>query len=255
MAWNPDQYNRFKTERFAPFYDLLQLIDVSADLNVIDLGCGTGELTSKLAEILPNANVLGVDSSEEMLAQSTTFVKPQLKFEQRTIEAQLNTGQKWDLVFSNAALQWVDDHEALLSKIIASIKAGGQLIVQIPSQNENLLNKMLNTLVAEEPYCAALGSWSRTSPVLTTDTYAQIVFENGGKEINIYEKIYPLVVANSEELFNWIAGTTLIPYIEKLNGQIKEDFVAEFKKRIHEQFIKTPILYPFKRIIIAAKFE
>lgn len=254
MAWNPDQYNRFKTERFAPFYDLLQLIHVSENLDVIDLGCGTGELTSKLAKILPNAKVLGIDSSAEMLAKSAEFANPQLRFEQRSIEEQLAIDQKWDLVCSNAAIQWVDDHEVLLPKMISLIRPGGQLIVQIPSQNDNLLNRMLNALVAETPYRTALNNWSRTSPVLSTEAYAQLIFENGGKNINIYEKIYPLVVADPEELFNWIAGTALLPYVERLDEKVKEDFITEFKKRISERFTKRPILYPFKRILMGTTF-
>ena len=254
MAWNPDQYNQFKTERFAPFYDLLQLIEVKSGLEVVDLGCGTGELTHKLAEVLPDAKVLGIDSSAEMLDKAKAYANDKLRFEQNTIEAQLDTAKKWDLVFSNAAIQWVDDHEKLIPKLISTIKAGGQLLVQLPSQTENLLNKMLNVLVAEEPYCTALNNWSRPSPVLSTESYAQLVFEQGGKDINIYEKIYPIVVADPDALYEFIAGTALLPYIERLEGEVKADFVAEFKKRIRDKFVKTPILYPFKRIIISAKF-
>lgn len=254
MAWNPDQYNQFKTERYAPFYDLLQLIEIKAGLDVIDLGCGTGELTSKLAEVLPGAKVLGVDSSAEMLDKAKAYANERLQFEQNTIEAQLDTAKQWDLVFSNAAIQWVDDHEKLIPKIISSIKVGGQMVIQLPSQTENLLNKMLNVLVAEEPCRTALNNWSRPSPVLGTEIYAQLVFEHGGKDINICEKIYPIVVADPDELYQFIAGTALLPYIEKLEGSIKSDFVNEFKKRIRERFVKTPILYPFKRIIISAKF-
>lgn len=255
MAWNPDQYNRFKTERFAPFDDLVQLIEPRDGLKVIDLGCGTGELTSKLADFLPNANLLGIDSSAEMLAKAELFASQRLKFEQRSIEAQLATGEKWDLIFSNAAIQWVDDHENLFVKIIAMLQPKGQLIVQMPSQTENLLNRMLNTLVAEEPYVSALNHWNRPSPVLSTEAYAQLLFEQGGREINIFEKIYPVIVTDPDELYNWIAGTALIPYIEKLEEKSKAAFVNEFKERIRKHFVKRPILYPFKRILMAAKFD
>ncbi len=254
MAWNPDQYNQFKAERYAPFYDLLQLIEIKTGLDVVDLGCGTGELTHQLAEVLPDANILGIDSSAEMLDKAKAYANQRLRFEQKTIEAQLDTAKLWDLVFSNAAIQWVDDHEKLIPKIISCIKAGGQMVIQLPSQTENLLNKMLNVLVAEEPYVTALNNWSKPSPVLSTESYAQLVFEQGGKDINIYEKIYPIVVDDPDALYEFIAGTALLPYIEKLDGEVKADFVNEFKERIRKRFVKTPILYPFKRIIISAKF-
>lgn len=108
MAWNPDQYNQFKAERYAPFYDLLQLIEIKTGLDVVDLGCGTGELTHQLAEVLPDANILGINSSAEMLDKAKAYANQRLRFEQKTIEAQLDTAKLWDLVFSNAAIQWVN---------------------------------------------------------------------------------------------------------------------------------------------------
>lgn len=254
MAWNPQKYNKFKTERFAPFYDLQALIEVKTGIEVIDLGCGTGELTGKLADYLPDAQVTGIDSSAEMLNDASAFSRQNLQFKQTTIEDQLNTGQKWDLVFSNAAIQWVEDHETLLPRIIQTIKPQGQLAIQIPAQNTNALNQILFELAQEQPYSNSLKDWKRISPVLGTHDYAQLLFENGSKSMTVYEKIYPLVAADTNELFEWISGTALIPYLERLQGKIKEDFLAEFKKRIDQRFPKKPVLYPFKRIIIEAKF-
>lgn len=254
MAWNPEKYDEFKSERFAPFYDLISLIDIKPAMDVIDLGCGTGELTGKLAARLPNAHILGIDSSAEMLSKADLFRTENLSFEQKTIEEQIATGQKWDLVFSNAAIQWVEDHQALLPEIISTLKPDGQLAIQIPSQKSNVLNQILAELVQEEPYKNALNGWTRNSPVLETDDYAQIFFENGSKEMTIFEKIYPLIVPHTDELFQWISGTALIPYLEKMTGEIEDHFVSEFKSRIDQRFLKTPILYSFKRIILRAKF-
>ena len=87
MPWDPKQYLKFQSERFAPFDDLFAMIDVRPGLRVIDLGCGTGELTARLAERLPDSDVLGADASAEMLAQSQPLARPGLRFEQRTIES------------------------------------------------------------------------------------------------------------------------------------------------------------------------
>lgn len=254
MAWNPEKYDEFKSERFAPFYDLISLINIKPAMDIIDLGSGTGELTGKLAAKFPGARILGIDSSAEMLSKAAAFVTENLRFEQKTIEEQIATDQKWDLIFSNAAIQWVENHQVLLLKIISTLKPNGQVAIQIPSQKSNVLNQILAELVQEEPYKNALNGWVRDSPVLETDDYAQIFFENGSKEMTIYEKIYPLIVAHTDELFQWISGTALIPYLEKLTGEIKDNLITEFKSRIDQRFLKTPILYPFKRIILQAKF-
>jgi trans-aconitate 2-methyltransferase len=254
MAWNPGTYNKFKTERFAPFYDLLALIKVKAAMNVIDLGCGTGELTRKLADMLPGSTILGIDSSREMLHDSKAFENQQVSFECTSIEEQLSTDEKWDLVFSNAAIQWVDNHEKLLPKIISTIKANGQLVIQIPAQHHNVSNIMLNGLAGEEPFGTILQNWKRDSPVLDIDTYAKIFFENGSKSITAYEKIYPLVLQDADALFDWVSGTALIPYTEKLEGKNRQDFIHEYRKRLQSKFEKSPVFYPFKRIILEATF-
>lgn len=254
MAWNPDIYNKFKSERFAPFYDCLNLIEIKQGITVIDLGCGTGELTRKLADALPESKVLGIDSSEEMLNQSKAFENEQVQFELRSIEEQVNEATKYDLVFSNAAIQWVYNHEELLPKIIAQIESGGQLVIQLPDQKQNLSNLILDELATQEPFALALQNWNRNSPVLDMERYAQLLFENGGEQITVLEKIYPLILKDSDALFDWVSGTALIPYTERLSGEIKEQFIDAYKERLKTRFPKSPVFYPFKRIIMAAKF-
>ena len=254
MAWNPDTYNKFKSERFTPFYELLALLKVKADLQVIDLGCGTGELTRKLADALPTSTVLGIDSSREMLNDSTEFKNDQLNFEKRSIEEQVDMNSRWDVVFSNAAIQWVADHETLLPKIISTIKPNGQLLIQMPDQQQNISNILLNQLADQDPFETILKGWKRSSPVLPIDDYARILFENGAKSMNVFEKIYPLVLQNSDALFDWVSGTALIPYAEKLEGQDKQHFIERYKKLLNNHFQKTPVFYPFKRILIEAGF-
>lgn len=254
MAWNPNIYNQFKTERYAPFYDLLSLIEIKPNLEVIDLGSGTGELTSMLAEKLPNATVLGVDSSSEMLSEAKVFVNNLLSFKKSSIEEQLATSQKWDLIFSNAAIQWVDNHHELFPKIINLLNPNGQLAIQMPSQNENVLNQLLDELVQEQPYKAHLKAYHRISPVLKTDAYAQILFECGAKSMTVFEKIYPIIGQSFIDLYDFISGSALPPYLEKLQGEVKENFITEYKRRIKSAFPESPTLYPFKRIIIEAKF-
>lgn len=254
MAWNPDIYNQFKTERSAPFDDLLALLNVRPGLEVLDLGCGTGELTAKLAGALPDSDVLGVDSSEEMLGKSQKTDRGALDFECISIEKQLEKPQQWDVVLSNAALQWVPDHEKLFPQIITKIKPGGQLLVQMPAQHHNLTNQLLDELGKREPYAAAYQGWNRASPVLEIDWYAEILFENGSKSMQVFEKIYPLVLDDVDALLTWVSGTALIPYLERLPEPLKDRFRDDYKALLTRHFSKTPVFYPFKRILIAGQF-
>jgi trans-aconitate 2-methyltransferase len=254
MAWNPSTYNQFKEERFLPFYDLLSLLDIKPDQKILDLGCGTGELTRKLADALPGSTALGIDSSEQMLEEASAFASDSVSFDQRTIQEMSEREEKWDIIFSNAALQWADGHEGLFPKIIGQLHPNGQLLVQMPAQQHNLSNKLLNELAAREPYKSHLNGWTRKSPVLDIEHYARILFENGGTNIIIFEKVYPLILPDPEALFTWVSGTALIPYKERLHGGIQQQFIEEYKLLLGKHFTGTPVFYAFKRILMKATF-
>nr|WP_295930665.1 methyltransferase domain-containing protein [uncultured Dyadobacter sp.] len=255
MAWNPQIYDQFKTERSAPFFDLLAMLERKSVSDAVDLGCGTGELTQHLATALAGANVLGVDASREMLEKSAAFVTDRLSFECISIENLLARAQQWDVVFSNAAIQWVPDHKVLFPKLIAAVRPGGQLLAQMPNQHENISNRLLHELAGLEPYATALQGWNRISPVLGIEGYAELLFENGGKSIQVFEKIYPLVLPDVDALLEWVSGTALIPYLERLGEEMHDRFVQDYKSLLLTHFAKTPVFYPFRRILIAATFE
>lgn len=223
-------------------------------MKVIDLGCGTGEHTKAIAATLKDADVSGIDSSPEMLANAVSMENNQLHFYLRSIEEQLHLNEKYDLVFSNAAIQWVPDHENLLPKIIARLNDGGQLAIQMPAQQYNITNIILNELAAELPYQSALQDFLRISPVLDTERYASIFFENRAASMTVFEKIYPLILTDTEALYNWVSGTALIPYLEKLNADIKQDFISSYKKKLKKYFTGVPVFYPFKRILLHGQF-
>jgi len=252
MTWDPKKYNEFKEERSKPFHDLTSHIIDKPNLKVIDLGCGTGELTQKLYQKLTNPFVLGIDNSTEMLAKTQT--QENLEFKDKTILEQIADETKWDLIFSNAALQWIDNHYELFPKIISRINSGGQMAVQMPQQNENILNKILFQLVQEKPFASYLKNWTRPSPVLTLDEYAKILFENGGTDLVLYEKVYPIISTKKDDFFEFISGSALTVYQERLNEQEFTALTTEFKKRIDAYFPSVPSIYAFRRLIIYAKF-
>ncbi|MFG4004078.1 methyltransferase domain-containing protein [Flavobacterium aquidurense] len=250
MPWNPEIYNKFKNIRYQPFYDLIDFIKPVNGMKAIDLGCGTGEQTAILADKFKEADFLGVDSSAEMLEQSKALESDNLHFRKATTEETLASGEKWDLIFSNAALQWSNDHETLFTALIDLVNPKGQFAVQMPVQPENKLNVILAELVEEEPFKSYLKGYKRDSPVLSIDEYAQILFDGGLEDIQILQKVYPIIANDHETLYNFISGSALIPYIERLDGYEQELFIKTYKERIAAYFPKLPAIYSFKRLLL-----
>lgn len=250
MPWNPDVYNQFKNIRFQPFFDLSDLMADEKDMKAIDLGCGTGEQTAILAEKFPQSVFTGIDSSPEMLAKAGNLRHERLYFRQMTTEEVLESGETWDLIFSNAALQWSDHHQELFPKLISKLNPGGQMAVQMPYQPGNLLNRILSDLASEEPFSTQLNGWNLHSPVLTLDDYVQILFDHGLKDLNVFQKVYPIIAEDHDTLFNFISGSALIPYLERLDEDQQNVFTTEFKRRIAAAFPKLPAVYSFKRILM-----
>lgn len=252
MPWNPDVYNQFKEKRSAPFHDLISHIHAAPGLRMIDLGCGTGELTKVLADKFPESQVLGIDSSAEMLAKAPQ--QDNISFAQRSVDEQIALPDKWDVIVANASLQWVEDHAVLFPRIISKLLPGGQLAVQMPSQPENVLNQLLYKLVHESPFYDVLKDDIRHSPVLSLDDYTTLLFGNAAREVLVYQKVYPIVAQSIETLYEFISGSALVPYMEKLQEPLQSDFVRVFKERIAQYYPTSPMVYAFKRIILVARF-
>jgi trans-aconitate 2-methyltransferase len=216
----------------------------------IDIGCGTGEQTHILSENFPDANFLGIDSSAEMLEETSEFENERLNFKQQTIEELYSSNEKLDLIFSNAALQWSDDHKKLFPKLLSLLSENGQFAVQMPVQAENALNQILFQLASEEPYKTQLQDWNRVSPVLSLDEYTKMMFDAGLKDLNIVVKVYPIIAEDADQLFKFISGSALIQYLEILNEEYQKNFIDEYKKRIAEKFVQFPAIYAFKRMLM-----
>jgi trans-aconitate 2-methyltransferase len=249
MPWNPERYHQFQQERSAPFDDLLRLVKRREGLRVIDLGCGTGELTRRLADALSGSDVLGLDSSPDMLAKAVPHARPGVHFELGSIEAVIGA---WDVIFSNAAIHWVDNHRALIPRLFGLLRPGGQLVVQIPSNFSHPTHRLIVELASEEPFAQALGGWNRIIPVLSIEEYAELLYAQGGEEITVFEKIYPHVLQDADALVDWTSGTALVPYFERLSRELRERFLARYRQKLRERFPGSPVFYPFRRILFAA---
>ncbi len=249
MPWDPNQYHKFQAERSAPFFDLLLLVEVRPKLKVVDLGCGTGELTRQLADSLPDSIVTGLDSSVQMLEKAASFLSPNLRFEQGD-QSQL-TGE-WNLIFSNAALQWSENHAELIPYLYRRLKAGGQIAVQVPSNHNHISHQIYRETASEEPFKSILKGFQRYAPILSIDDYARLFFDCGAESILVFEKVYAHVLEDSDAVVEWISGTALVPYFERL-GEHKEEFVEVIRRRMRAAMSESPVFYPFRRTLFSAR--
>jgi len=249
MPWDPTQYHKFQAERSAPFFDLLELVEVRPQLKVVDLGCGTGELTRQLADALPISNVTGIDNSPQMLDKAASHAGPNLHFEQGD-QSQL-TGE-WDLIFSNAALHWTENHSELIPRLYERLTPGGQIAVQVPSNHNHISHQIYRETASEEMFKFILNGFQRYAPVLSIDDYARILFKSGAEKIVVFEKVYAHILENSDAVVEWISGTALVPYFERL-GEYKDEFVKAVREKMHAAMPDSPVFYPFRRIFFSAR--
>ena len=252
-TWDPAQYDKFQREREQPFFDLLALVRPAPGMRVVDLGCGTGKLTQVLHEQLAALETVGIDRSASMLAgASDGAAPPGLRFEVGTIEsfATQEPATRWDLIFSNAALHWVDGHERLIERFATALASSGQLAFQVPAQHDTMTHRLAEELTTVEPFKSALGSWRRSQPVLTPEAYARLLYRYGFSDPKVRLIVYPHVLASREDVVEWVKGTMLTEYKRQLPGDLYERFVEEYRGRLLARLEDArPFFYPFKRIL------
>jgi len=252
MPWDPAQYEKFKREREQPFEDLVALGDFRPGQTIVDLGCGTGELTARLAARSPQSNTTGVDSSATMLEKARKLARPGLAFEQGSIE-EWAPAKPVDVLFSHAALQWVDDHGPLFRRLAGQLAPGGQLLVQMPSNHGHVSHELMRGLAGETRWQGKLGGFLRSSPVLTIDRYAEMLHAAGLERPTVIERVYGHVLPDADAVLEWMKGTALVPYLERLGTDEAARFLGELTPRFREAMPAKPYYFAFRRTLIAAR--
>jgi trans-aconitate 2-methyltransferase len=249
-TWDPTQYERFSDERSAPFFDLLGLVEPCRGGRVVDLGCGTGELTRALHERTGASATLGIDSSEAMLARSKSHAGSGLSFELKDI-AHWVPAKLVDLVFSNAALHWVDDHHELFARLTAALRSGGQLAVQMPANHDHASHLVAERVASEEPFREALGGYIRRSPVLPAELYAVLLDRLGYVSQHVRVQVYLHVLSEPGAVVDWVKGTLLTDYKRRLPDALYEDFVASYRELLLTELgDDRPFHFTFKRLLL-----
>ena len=249
-TWNPDQYERFKAQRRQPFDDLLGLVRAVPGGRVVDLGCGTGELTAELHRSVGAAETVGVDSSTAMISRASPFAGSGVRFEAGAIESFPPAGETYDVVFANAALQWVPGHRVLLPRLAGALRPGGQLAVQVPA-NFDHPSHTVALAVGREFGAAPAHS---TEAVLAPEEYAAILHSLGFAEQRVRLEVYGHPMASSADVVEWVKGTLLTDYERQLGPDRFASFLEEYRSRLLAVLGDGPYFYAFKRILFWAQF-
>jgi len=252
-TWDPAQYERFARERSARFFDLLALVEPCPGGRVADLGCGTGELTRALHERTGARSTVGLDSSREMLNRSADHAGDGLTFELGDI-GEWAPPEPVDLIFSNAALHWIDDHDTLLAQLTSTLSPGGQLAVQVPANHDHPSHLVAEQVAMEAPFRAVLGGYVRRTPVLAPERYALLLHRLGYGAQHVRLQVYLHILPEAEAIVDWVKGTLLTAYRRRLPDRVYEDFVARYRELLAAELPdERPFAFPFKRVLLWGK--
>jgi len=251
MKWDPAKYIRFGDYRSRPFFDLVGRVDADRPARVVDLGCGPGNLTATLAERWPGAQVVGLDSSEEMLAKAAPLAEevPGLAFERADIAAWM-PGSETDVVVSNAALQWVPGHQELMRRWLEALRPGAWFAMQVPGNFNAPSHSLMRELAASDRWSGKLGGVLRGGEsVGEPEDYLGILLD-AGCAADAWETSYQQVLQGPDPVLEWVRGTALRPVMAVLADDDAQRFETEYAAALRKAYPRGAhgTVFPFRRI-------
>lgn len=252
--WNPGAYLTYASERTQPFIDLLQRVRAPQATSILDLGCGAGNGMPVLRGMWPHARITGVDSSAEMLDRAREATDDDRISYRRSDIREITLDEPADLVVSNAALQWLPDHRALLPRLMDLVAPGGTLAVQVPGNFGAPSHRLLAELAGREPYATHVDAGSLLQPTAEVADYMLDVARPGW-QIEGWETRYHHVLTGEDPVFEWISSAAARPVLQALPEPELSAFVAEYKAALREAYPKTALgtILPFRRLFLIAR--
>lgn len=251
--WNPQLYLTFATERTQPAIDLASRVQLSQPARIVDLGCGPGNSTAVVRQRWPAADITGVDSSASMLAAAADAdpTGRWLLADAATWEAD----EPYDVVFSNAALQWLPDHAHLFPRLLTQVAAGGALAVQIPAHYDSPVHQVVRDIAAQAEWRHLLDGASRALTAHDPAFYYQVL-QPVATRLELWVTAYYHIMDNPQAILTWFRSTGLRPYLEALaTGEQRERFeqaVLAGYTRLYPPEPDGHVLFPFKRLFLIA---
>ena len=255
-TWNPEQYLKFAEQRTQPCRDLAGRVDVWRPLRIIDLGCGPGNSAEVLARRWPDAAITGLDNSASMIAKARE-VRPECEWRLGGIgEWAEESNERFDLVFSNAALQWVGDHATLFPRLFEHVETGGALAVQAPGNYDAPPQRLMRDLAASAGWRRWFGNGkAATWHTHDLDFYYDVLVSQAAR-LDLWATEYWHVLPDAAGIVEFYKGTGLRPYLDVIgDGAERERFLAEYLEALRPEFPLQAdgcVLFPFRRIFIVA---
>lgn len=248
--WNAELYLRFKQQRTQPAKDLASRLRGRQAARAVDLGCGPGNSTAVLHAAFPQTEILGIDNSPDMIAKARA-AQPELAFELRDVHA-LEGG--WDIIFSNACLQWLPDHAALLPELMGKLNAGGTLAVQMPRNQDEPLFRIIREAAADPKwgFPAAIDEANHT---LDPAVYYGVLLRCAGA-FDLWETVYCHPMPSHQALIDWVRATRLRPYLDHLGEERGAAFERELLERVRAVYPVQEdgaVLLSFRRLFFVAE--
>jgi len=251
--WNPALYRQFEDERTRPARELLARVDLAAPKRIYDLGCGPGNSTELLAQRYPEALVTGTDNSDAMLATARQRL-PGCRFEFGDI-AQWQPAEAPDLIFANAALQWVGDHDTLLPRLFDALAPGGVLAIQMPDNRDEPTHRLMREVATLDPWGSSIGNAAAVrTKILSINAYYDLLARDA-TEVDVWRTAYQHPMETPAAIVEWVRGTGLRPFLEPLSPIYQEGFLAEYERRIALAYLPRAdrrLLLGFPRLFIVA---
>ena len=250
--WDSAQYLKFEKQRTQPSIDLAARVPIEAK-NALDVGCGPGNSTAVLAKRFPNASVTGIDNSPNMI-ETAKKTYPDLNFALADVNADLSALGKFDLVFSNACIQWVPDHGNLIPKLLDSIGSGGYLAIQIPMNGDTPIHRLIRQTASSERWRDKFQT-PRIFYTLTPVEYYDILSKSS-RNFEMWMTTYYHILPDAEAILEWYRGTGLRPYLEALSDAERPEFEREILEKIKENYPANEdgaVIFPFPRFFLLAQ--
>lgn len=252
MRWDPERYDRFKKERSQPFFDLVARIPEIAAKTIIDLGCGDGELTSTLLTRWPEAKILGVDSSEEMLAKAKARrAPPGVQFDYADLRT-FRPKKPVDLVVSNSALQWVPDHAGLLADLRKLLAPAGVLAVQIPNNHKEAAYGVIDEVTSAPQFKGRVPPELR--PAVESPAFYEERLAALGLKAEVWETVYEHHMPSADGIVEWLEGTSLRPLLTVLSEAEARELFTALRTRMRAAYPAgaSGVIFPFRRLFFVA---
>jgi trans-aconitate 2-methyltransferase len=254
LDWNPALYRRYEDERTRPAQELLARVPLTGAARVVDLGCGPGNSTELLVQRFAGAAVVGTDNSEAMLVSARERL-PQARFELSDI-ARWQPELPPDLIYANASLQWVPDHETLIPRLFAALAPGGVLAIQMPDNREEPTHRLMREVAAEAPWARAIGDADKLrTMLLPIDGYYDLLAADA-TQVDVWRTAYQHPMASAAAIVEWVRGTGLKPFVDRLPAELQASYLAEYQRRVDGAYpVRTDgkRLLAFPRMFIVAR--